>query len=146
MFAVTPVNFLDNALAPVPARQIKINVRPAFTAFVQKTFEDEMVTHRINRRDPETKTDRAVGRAAAALHHHVVFAAKIHDVPYDQKISGKPKPGNEREFFFQLTFYFFCNRLVTLLRTKQHYRAQERIHGVSVRHRIFRKFVTDVFE
>src|SRR5438477_11538114 len=34
MFPVTPVNFLNDALAPVATRQIKINVRPAFTALV----------------------------------------------------------------------------------------------------------------
>ena len=90
MFAVTPINFLDDALAPIAARQIEIDVGPAFAAFVQKTFENEMIAHRIDRRDAEAITNRAVRRAAAALHHDVVFAAEIDDVPNDQKISGKP--------------------------------------------------------
>ena len=42
VFAVTPVNFLDDAFAPIAARQIEIDVRPAFAAFAQETFEDEI--------------------------------------------------------------------------------------------------------
>ena len=106
MFAVTPVNFLNDALAPIAARQIEINVRPAFTALAKKTFEDEMITHRIDRRDAETKANCAVGRAAAALHHDVVFPAEIDDVPNDQKIAGETRAsGDQREFFFELTFH-----------------------------------------
>ena len=89
VFAVAPVNFLDHALAPIAARQIEIDVGPAFAALAQKTLEDEMIAHRIDRRDAETITNRAVRRAAAALHHHVVFAAEIDDVPDDQKIAGE---------------------------------------------------------
>jgi hypothetical protein len=77
-----------------------------------------MITHRINRRDAETKTDCAVGCAAAALHHDVVFPAKIDDVPHNQKIAGEPESGDEREFFFQLTFYFLGDRFVALLRAE----------------------------
>ncbi len=102
VFAVTPVNFLDDALAPVAARQIEIDVRPAFAAFAQETFEDEMVAHRIDRRDPEAKTNRAVRRAPAALHHDVVFAAEIDDVPDDQKITGEPELLDERQLFLEL--------------------------------------------
>ena len=32
MFAVTPINFLDHAFAPIAARQIEIDIRPAFAA------------------------------------------------------------------------------------------------------------------
>ena len=42
VFAVTPVNFLDDALAPIAARQIEIDVGPAFPAFAQETFEDQI--------------------------------------------------------------------------------------------------------
>ena len=66
-----------------------------------------MITDRIDRCDPETKTNRAVGRAPTALHHDVVFAAKIYDVPDNQKISGESESSDEREFFFQLAFYSF---------------------------------------
>ena len=42
VFAVTPINFLDDAFAPIAARQIEIDVRPAFAAFAEETFEDEI--------------------------------------------------------------------------------------------------------
>src|SRR2546430_15878941 len=37
MFAVAPINFLDRSFAPVAARKIEIDVRPAFSALVEKT-------------------------------------------------------------------------------------------------------------
>ncbi len=40
VFAVTAINFLDHALAPVAAGQIKIDVRPALPALAQETLED----------------------------------------------------------------------------------------------------------
>ena len=89
MFSVTPINFLDHCFPPIAAGKIKIDVRPAFAALVQESFEDEMIFHRIDRRDPEAITNRAVGGAAAALDHDVVFAAEIDDVPDDQKIAGE---------------------------------------------------------
>ena len=57
---------------------------------------------RIDRRDAEAITNRAVRRAAAALHHDVVFAAEIDDVPDDQKIAGEPEPLDEAQFLFEL--------------------------------------------
>src|SRR4051794_22617340 len=79
--AVTAINFLDYAFPPIAAGQIEINVRPAFAAFAQEAFKDEVITDRIDRGNAETITDRAVGGAAASLHHDVVFATKIDDVP-----------------------------------------------------------------
>ena len=99
VLAVTPVNFLDNAFAPVATWQIEIDIGPAFAAFVQKPFEDEMIADRIDRRNAKAITDRAVGGAAASLHHDVVFAAKIHDVPDDEKIAGETELADEGEFF-----------------------------------------------
>src|SRR5688500_11304273 len=46
MFAVTPVNFLDDALAAVAARQIEIDIWPAFAAFAEESLEDQIVAHR----------------------------------------------------------------------------------------------------
>src|ERR1041385_1340284 len=91
MFAVTAINFLDHRFPAVATGKIKIDIRPAFPALVQKTFKHEMIFHWINRRNAEAITDRAIGRAATALNHDVVFAAEIDDVPYNQKISGKPE-------------------------------------------------------
>ena len=124
VFAVTAINFLDHAFAPIAARKIEIDIGPAFAAFAQETLEDEMIAHWIDRRDAEAITNRAVGRAAAALHHDVVLAAEIDDVPDDQKISGEAELLNEREFFFELTFHRRADRGVTLLRAEPDNRAQ----------------------
>ena len=105
VFAVTPVNFLDHALAAVAARQIEIDIRPAFPAFAQKSLEDQMVADRIDRRDSEAITNRAVRRAAAALHHDVVFPAEINDVPDDQKITGESEPLDQAQFLLDLPLH-----------------------------------------
>ena len=89
MPAVAPVNFLDHALAPIAAGQIEINIGPAFPALAEKTLEDQMIAHRIDRGDAETITNRAVGRAPPSLHHDVVLPAEIDDVPDDQEVAGK---------------------------------------------------------
>src|SRR4030095_296199 len=146
VFAVTPVNFLDDPFAPIAARKIEIDVRPAFAAFTKETFEDEMIAHRIDRRDPETKTDRAVGRAPAALDHDVIFAAEIDDVTDDQKITGKAEFLDERQLFIQLRRHGRADRGVALLGTAQRDGAKKRIHRVALRHRIIGKIVAQIFE
>src|SRR5262252_5730919 len=89
VFAVTPINFLDHCFPPIAAGKIKIDIRPAFAALVQESFEYEMIFHWIDRRDPEAITNGAVGSAAAALDHDVVFTAEIDDVPNNQEIAGE---------------------------------------------------------
>ena len=146
VFAVTPVNFLDDAFPPITAREIEIDVGPAFAVLIQETLEDEMVAHRIDRGDPEAKTNRAVRRAPAALHHDVVFAAEIDDVPDDQKITGEPELLDQREFFIELRFHRRADRGVALLRAEKGDGAQERIHRVAIRHRVIGKIVAEIFE
>ena len=146
VFAVAPVDFLDHAFAPIAARQIEIDVRPAFPAFAQETLEDEMIAHRIDRRDAEAKADGAVRRAAAALHHDVVLAAEIDDVPDDQEIAGEPELRDQGQLLLQLPLHRGADRGVALLRAEERDRAQERIHVVPVRHRKCGKLVADVFE
>src|SRR5437762_4141675 len=41
----------------------------------------------VHRRDPETITNSAIGGAAPALDHDVVFTTEIDDVPDNQKIA-----------------------------------------------------------
>src|ERR1700693_444899 len=81
VFAVAPIDFLDYRFAAIAAWKIEIDIRPAFPAFVQETFEHEIVTDRIDRCNSEAITNCAVRRAAAALDHDVVLAAEIHNVP-----------------------------------------------------------------
>src|SRR6266566_6590768 len=105
-----------------------------------------MSAHGIDRRDPETITDRAVRSATAALHHDVVLAAKVHNVPDDQKIAGKSQLRNEREFLLKLPFHLGADRRITLLRAKPDNGAQKRIHRVTGRYGELGKFIAKIFE
>src|SRR4051794_18956983 len=87
--AVATINFLNHAFTPVAAGQIEINVWPTFAAFAEKALENEVIADRINRCNPKAITDRTIGGAAAPLHHDIVFAAEIDDVPDNQKIPRK---------------------------------------------------------
>src|SRR4029453_17817529 len=100
-----------------------------------------MITNRIDRSNAEAITNGGVGCAAASLHHDVVFAAKIDDVPDDQKISWEPELANERKFFLELPFHPRADRGVTLLRPEPDDRPQKQIHRVTRRHWIIRKFI-----
>src|SRR5262249_20458022 len=146
VFAVTAINFLDHRFAPVAGWKIEIDVRPTASALIQEPFEHEIVAYRIDRRDPEAITNRAVRRAAPTLDHDVVLAAEIHDVPDDQKISRELELDDERELFLDLAAHFRAHRRVTLLRAEPDDRPQKRIHAVADRHRIIRKLVTKIFE
>ena len=117
-----------------------------FRLSLRKRSKTRLIADRIHRRDAEAKTNRAVRRAAAALHHDVVFAAEIDDVPDDQKITGEPEPLDQGQLLFELPLHGRADRRVTLLRAKECDRAQERIHVVPVRNRKCREFVTDIFE
>src|SRR2546423_5344028 len=125
VFAITPVNFLNHTFATITAWKIEINIGPAFAALVKKAFENQIVVDRIDRRDPKAITNRAVGGAAASLHHNVVLATEIHDVPDDQKISRKPEFGDERKLFFEFLRHRAADRSITLLRAKPRDRTQE---------------------
>src|SRR5205823_7597953 len=125
VFAVTPINFLDHGFAAVATWKIEIYIRPAFPAFVQEPLEHQIVAHRIDRRDAKAITNRAVGGAAASLHHDVVLATEIDDVPDNQKISRKPEFDDERKLFFEFLFHRAADRSITLLRAKPRDRTQE---------------------
>ncbi len=146
MLAVTAIDLLDDTFAPVAAGKIEIDIGPAFAALIEKPFENQIVTHGIDRRDAETITNGTVGGAAAALHHDVVLAAEINNVPDNQKISGKTEFLNQVQFFFELTLDRAADRRVTLLRAKPGDRAQKRIHRVALRHGKIRKFIAKIFQ
>src|SRR6266404_7556116 len=146
VFAVTSINFLDDAFPTGAAGKIEIDIGPAFAALIQEPFENQIVAYRIDRRDPKTITNRAVRRTAAALHHDVVLAAEIHNVPDNQKIAGKPELADKRKFFFELTSHFRADRGVTLLSAEPDDRPQKRIHAVAFRHREIGKFIAEIFQ
>src|SRR5262249_44500344 len=125
VFTVTTIDFLDYCFPAIAAGKIKINIRPAFAALVQESFEHQMIFHRVDRRDSEAITNGAVGGAAAALDHDVVFTTKIDDVPNDQEIAGETELANQRQLFLNLAVHFRADRGVTLLRTEPDDSAQK---------------------
>ena len=125
MFAITPINFLDDALATIAAGKIEIDIGPPFAVLIEKPFENQIVTDGIDRRDAETITNGTVRGAAPPLHHDVVLAAEINNVPDNQKISGKTKFLDQVQFFFELAFHSTADRGITLLRAKPNNRAQK---------------------
>jgi len=78
--AITTVNFLDDALAPVAARQIDIDVRPSAMAFAEESLEKNVELHRVHGGNAKAKTDCAVSRAAASLRQNIVLATKTDEV------------------------------------------------------------------
>src|SRR6478736_5323236 len=146
MFAVTAIDFLDHAFAPIAARQIEVDVGPAFAALVQETLEDEMIRDRIDRSYTEAETNGAVCGAPPALDHDVIFPAEIDDVPDDQEITGKTELADETKLELELLLDFFRDRFVGLLGAKEDDGAKEGIHRVTIRHRIIGKMVADVLK
>ena len=58
MLAVAAIDFLDDALAPIAAGQIQIDVRPRLSAFAQEPLEEQIAGDRIARGDAEAVADR----------------------------------------------------------------------------------------
>ena len=87
--AVASIHFLDDALAPVAAREIEIDVRPRGAAFAEEALKQKIARDRVAGRDAERVAHDAVCRRAAALHEDAVLGAEVHDVPDDEKVSGE---------------------------------------------------------
>ena len=145
-FSVTLVDVLDHAFALVAAGQIEIDVRPLAAFFGKKAFEEQLHLHRIDGRDSQRVTDRAVGGRAAALHENVVRAAELDDVPDDQEIAFQFQFLDQPELAFDLLALFFAVRLEAPQRTGFGQLAQKRSHGFACRHRIGRELVSEIFQ
>src|SRR6266436_7516596 len=79
--AVTLIDVLNRLLSLVSARQIEIDIRPLAAFFREKPFKEQFHADRINRRNSEGITDRAVRSRTTPLHENFLFAAKSDDVP-----------------------------------------------------------------
>ena len=97
-FSVAFVDILNGALALVAAGEIEVDVRPLAALFGEKSLEEQIHSHGIDRGDAQRVADGAIGRGAAPLHQNIFLAAEANDVPDDQEIAG------EIEFFDQGQF------------------------------------------
>src|SRR6202035_413799 len=89
-------------LALVTARQIEIDVWPFAALLGKEALEQQFHLHGVDGGDAERIADRAVGGRAAPLHHDLILAAELHDVPYDEEVAGELKLCDDREFVFEL--------------------------------------------
>ena len=87
--AVLLIDVLDDALAPIAARQIEIDVGPLAALFRQEPLEQQVHPDRIDGGDAEAVADGAVGGRPASLHEDPLLAAEIDDVPDDQEVAGE---------------------------------------------------------
>ena len=83
------VDVLNDALAPIAARQIEVDVGPLAALLRQKALEQQIHPDRIDRRDAEAVAHGAVGRRPAPLHEDVLLPAEIDDVPDDEEVAGE---------------------------------------------------------
>ncbi len=102
----------------------------------------------IDSGDTQRVADGAVGRRAASLHQDALLAAEAHDVPHDQEIAGEFELFDQRQLALDLPLCALpkvaFSAAVSLPRAFLGALAQERHHGLALRHGIARKFVTEI--
>ena len=96
---IAAVNLLDDLFALVSAGQVKVDIRPRVSAaLAEEALEEQLVLQRIAVSNPEAVTDRAIGGAAAALHHDVILIAVPDNVPDDEKVTRDAETDDQIEF------------------------------------------------
>ena len=142
--AVFFVDVLDDALAPIAARQIEIDVGPFAPLFREEPLEQQIHPHRIDGRDPEAVAHGAVGRRPPALHEDVVLAAEIDDVPDDQEVAGEIELLDQIELARDLRAGAIGIRLVAFARADAGDLAQKGRLRVAGRHGIRREAIAEI--
>ena len=129
-----------------PRGQIEIDIGPFAALLGQETLKEQLHADWIDGCNAERIADGAVGGGPAALHQNSFVAAKIHDVPDDQKISGELELSDDIELLFDLRTGAFIARLIADARGFARAIAQEVDFGLAVRHGITRKFIAQIRE
>jgi hypothetical protein len=142
--AVLLVDVLDDAFAPIAARQIQIDIRPLAALFREEALEQQVHPHRVHRRDAQAVADGAVGRRAASLRQDLLLAAEVDDVPDDQEVAGEIELLDQIEFAGDLRAGLVVKRPVALARAHQRDGAQKRAGRFARRHREIRKAIADI--
>ncbi len=135
---------LNHLLAAIAARQIEIDVGPFAALFRQKTLEQQLHAHRIDRRDAEAVADGAVRRRPAPLHEDVVMAAEIDDVPDDEEVAGEIEALDEIELARNLRAGPIVIRTIALARAQVGQLAEKRAVRLARRHRIVGKAIAEI--
>ncbi len=144
VLAVLLVDVLDDALAPVAARQIEIDVRPLAALLGQEPLEQQVHPHRIHRRDAQAVADGAVGRRPAALHENPLLPAEIDDVPDDQEVAGERELLDQIQLARNLRARAVVIRPIPLARADLRHLPQERRHRLARGHRVVGEAIAEV--
>ena len=138
---------MNRHLAIVAAGQVEIDVGPFAALLGKEALEQKFHLDRIHRGDPERVTHRAVGRGAASLHHDLILAAELHDVPHDQEVAGEFEPLDDPELMLELAASASVHRAApSLSRTRVSEDAQIAVRGFVRRKRIVGKAIAHVAE
>jgi hypothetical protein len=116
---------LNDALALISAGKIEIDIRPFAALFGKKSLEQQIHFDRIDGGDSQRIANRAIGRRAAPLHQNIFLAAKAHDVPNDQEITGEFEFLDQCQLAFHLPPRFFIVGAVALQHSFACARAKE---------------------
>ncbi len=87
-------------IVPIVPWEVDVDVRWVLAIFIEKTFEEEIVSYRIDLRDSEKIGDKACCGRSTATRVGVLFGNVLHD----QKVLGKSLATDDVEFFVEPTF------------------------------------------
>ena len=136
---VALVDVLDDPLAPVPARQVEVDVGPLPALLGEEALEEQLHAHRVDRGDAEAVADRAVRGRAAALGEDALAPAEVHEVPDDEEVAGEVELADERQLLLDLPAGLLVVRAVALARARLRGLAEERELRLPLRHRVVGK-------
>src|SRR5690606_5138002 len=144
--AIALVDVLDDALAPLAARQIEIDIGPLAALFREKPFEEQIHPDRIDGRDAKRITHGTVGGRPAPLYENALAPAVIDDVPDDEEVAGEIEFLDEREFAIDLRTRAVVIRTIAI--TCPHLRdaPEKRDLVLAGGHRVLRKAVAEIGE
>ena len=145
---VALVDVLDDPLAPVPARQIEIDVGPLAPLLGKEALEEQLHPHRVDGRDPERVAHGAVGGRAPPLHQDVVATAVFDQVPDDQEVARQVEAADEIDFALDLFSCALCqwSRAVARPRARLAEGAEEADRRLARRQRVVGEAVAQVLE
>ena len=143
---VALVDVLDDPLAPVPAREVEVDVRPLPALLGEEALEEELHPHRVDRGDAEAVADRAVRGRAPALDEDPLPPAEVHEVPDDEEVAGEVQLADEGELPLDLPPRLLVVRPVALARPRLRGLAEEGELRLPLRHGVVREAVAEVLE
>ncbi len=95
-------------IVPIVPREVDVDIGWILAVFIEKTFEEEIVSDRIDLCDSEKIGDEACCRGSPAARVGVLFCNVLHD----QKVLGKSLSTNNVEFLVEPAFDLRCHLLI----------------------------------